>query len=138
MTAIPKKIYKTIEWYLYHYREVKEVIEMEKEDVILAADYSYSAGAVQSSGTGDRTGNAVLKMDKLKSQEAWCEVVEETMCRYKDCEIGVILDLAYMKKRRPEEIYDALYIERSTYYSRKRDIIMYAALKACEKGLIKV
>lgn len=138
MTAIPKKTYKTIEWYLYHYREVKEAIEMEKENVILAADYSYGTRMTQNTGTSDKVGNAILKLERLKRKEEWCEVVEETMRKFEDCEIGTILDLAYIKKRKPEEIYDTLYIERSTYYSRKREIVMYAALKACEKGLIKV
>ncbi len=138
MAILPRKTYKKIEWHLYHYQQLKEEIKVKKEDVILAADYSYSAGAVQSGGTGDRTGNAVLKMDELKNQEAWCEVVEKTMGKYEGSELGQVLCLAYMQKRRPGEICDKLHIDRSTFYKWRKEIITYAAMRAYGKNLISV
>lgn len=138
MAILPRKTYKKIEWYLYHYRELKKEIEERKQDVILAADYSYSAGAVQSSGTGDRTGNAVLKMEELKKQEAWCEVVERTISKYEGSELGQVLCLVYLQKRRPGEICDKLHIDRSTFYKWRKEIITYAAMRAYGKNLISV
>lgn len=138
MAILPSKTYKKIEWYLYHYQELKKEIEEKKKDAILAADYSYRVGAVQSSGRSDKTGNAVLKMDELKRQEDWCEVVERTISKYEGSELGQVLYLAYWKKCQPGEICNKLHIDRSTFYKWRKEVITYAAMRAYGKNLISI
>lgn len=138
MAILPSKTYKKIEWYLYHYQELKKEIEEKKKDVILAADYSYRVGAAQSSGRSDKTGNAVLKIDELKRQEDWCEVVERTISKYEGSELGQVLYLAYWKKYQPGEVCNKLHIDRSTFYKWRKEVITYAAMRAYGKNLISI
>ena len=132
MAAISRKNYKTIEWHFYHYQEVKAAAEKEREDILNAANYAAEVSGIHSTDTSDQTGKAV------RDNAAWCEVVEETVEKYKKGPIGLLINMLYVEKLGIYRICDSLCIDRSTFYNWKMEIIIYAAMKACEEKLIKV
>lgn len=138
MAAISRKNYKTIEWHFYHYQEVKAAAEEKREDILNTANYEAEASGVYSTDTSDRTGNTVIRLEAARDNAAWCEVVEETVEKYRKGPLGLLINMLYVEKLGIYRICDSLCIDRSTLYRWKKEIIIYAALKACEKKIIKI
>ena len=138
MAALSRKNYKTIEWHFYHYQEVKAAAEKEREDILNAANYAAEASGIHSTATSDQTGKAVIRLEAVRDNAAWCEVVEATVEKYKKGPIGLLINMLYVEKMSIYRICDSIGIDRSTFYNWRTEIVTYAAMKACEKKLIKV
>ncbi len=137
MAMLSRTVYKTIEWHLYNYPTLKEQITRERDDIILAADYSLKGGP-RGSGVSDTTGSTVQKLEELGRKETWCTVVEETIRKYEGGVLGVVMEQTYLRRRPAGRGMQFLYIDRSTYYKWRKEIVNYAAMKACERRLISV
>ena len=138
MAAFSRKIYKTIEWHFYHFGEVKQQAEMDREDIFGAANYAIEASGIRGTDTSDKTGNTVLRLEESQANADWCAVVEATVERYRDSPLGMLINMIYVEKQGVYRICDKMSIDRSTLYNWKEEIVTYAALKACEKNLINI
>ena len=138
MSALDRKTYKTIEWHFYHYSEVKQQAETDREEILGAASYAIEASGVRGTDTSDKTGNIVLRLEESRTNADWCAVVEATVARYRDSPLGMLINMIYVEKQGVYRICDKMSIDRSTLYNWKQEIITYAAMKACEKKLVEV
>lgn len=138
MAAFSRKIYKTIEWHFYHYSEVKQQAERDREEILAAASYAIETSGVRGTDTSDKTGNTVLRLEESRANAEWCAVVEATIERYRDSPLGMLINMIYVEKLGIYRICDRMSVDRSTLYNWKEEIVTYAALKACEKNLINI
>lgn len=68
----------------------------------------------------------------------WEPVIRNTINFFKNTPKGWLMNMLYIEKQTPEKIQVVLHISQSAFYLWKAEIIYYAALVACSKGLIAV
>ena len=69
---------------------------------------------------------------------AWEGVVSNTYAHFADSPKGELMQLVFKQGRREGQVCEALLLERSTYFSWKREVVLYAAMLALEGGLISL
>ena len=139
---IPTDVCKKIERYLFSSFEMKEQLQIEIEDATYGVNSKHlgeETGGGMSNGYSSRTEDAALKIIDIKeSEEAkWCALIDEIIKEFKNTEFEKIIDLTFNKQYRIPKIVRLLSMDRSTYYNKRNDIVIYVALRASEKGLLK-
>jgi len=142
LMIIPQEVCKKIERYLFNSFEVKEQLQIEIEDATFGVKSRHlgeETGGGMSNGYSSKTEDAALKIIEIKESEdaKWCELIEEILNELKNTEFEKVVDLTFNKQYRIPKIVRLLNMDRSTYYNKRNDIVMYVALKASEKGLLK-
>lgn len=140
---IPTNVCKKIERYLFNSFEVKEQLQIEIEDATFGVKSRHlgeETGGGMSNAYSSRTEDAALKIIDIKeSEEAkWCALVDEIIKEFMSTEFEQIIDLTFNKQYRIPKIVRLLNMDRSTYYNKRNDIVTYVALKASERGLLKI
>lgn len=138
---LDKHTYKKIEKRLYEYDDLKEEIEIEEENIIYGSKNGTCDGGMGNAiakSTEQRALKLIESNKRNEQDKAWIEVIDEVVGKFKDTEHEKIIDLQYRKQLRIQKILNSLHIEKSTYYDKKNDIIIYTALKAAEKGILKI
>lgn len=136
---LEKDIIRKIEYYFYNYEQEHEQLEILTEDIIYGVQTGFVEGS-RGNAISNKTANSALElMDKKNiEKEQWLDVVSKTINRFKNTEYEGIFNLTYKEQYRLPKILRVLAIEKSCYYDKRNDIILYAAFKATEKGLIIV
>lgn len=136
---LEKDIIRRIEYYFYNYEQEHEQLEILTEDIIYGVQVGFVDGS-RGTAISNKTANSAIElMDKKNvEKEKWIEVVSDTINRFKDTEYEGIFNLTYKEQYRLPKILRVLAMEKSCYYNYRNDIILYAAFKATEKGLIKI
>jgi RinA family phage transcriptional activator len=137
---LDKALCKKIEYYLCNYEIEHEQLEIIEEDVI----WGCKTGVVQGGSNNDissKTEKSAMKLLELEKRQAkdkqWLEVIESVLHRFKGTEYENLIEFTYKQQYRLPKILRLMNMEKTAYYDKRNDIIMYAALKATEKGLIK-
>lgn len=124
---------------MYNYESENEQLEIATEDIIFGCKSGYVNGSKCNAITS-KTENSALKLIEEKKQQnrKWLEVIEATLDRFIDTEYYDLILYTYKEQYKLPKILRLMALEKSAYYDRKNDVIYYVALKAIEKGLIKV
>jgi len=140
MGVLDRKTYKKIEYYLYHFFEIRREVEQEKQDIIEAGSRDLTEWGGGISYHSDPTANRAIKLTRpdLVEKEKWLKVIEGTIQHFQGTEKGRLLQKKYFDELGERHICQELHIERATYYNWRNEIVFYTALLAAQKGLIKV
>ena len=136
---LSRKIIKAIEYHFYNYElEKKKLREITKE-IVEASSYALDLSGIHGTGISDPTARrAELTEKKCHELRSWIKVVEATVKYFENDPRGELAKRVYFKKESAAFIQNRLYISERTFYTWKADVINYAALKACEAGLVRV
>jgi hypothetical protein len=132
---LDKNVYKKIEYYLYNYEMEHEQLELVEDDIILGVKTGFIDGG-RSNQVSSKTENSALKLIENRKDYEWLDVIQATLTRFKGTEHEAVISLTYKEQYKLPKILRLMNLERTAYYDRKNDVIMYAALKATERGLI--
>jgi len=137
---LERRIYKKIEYYLYHYHQIRREIEQEKQDIIETGGRDLTEWGGGISYHSDPTATRAIKLTRpeLLEKEKWLKVIEGTIQHFQGTEKGRLLQKKYFDELRERHICQELHIERATYYNWRNEIVFYTALLAAQEGLIKV
>jgi hypothetical protein len=140
MGVLDRKIYRMIEYHLYHYFQIRQELEQEKWDIIESGGrdiIEYGGGISYHS---DPTALKVVRLTKpeIIEKEKWLKIIEKTIQHFEGTEKGRLLQKKYFDQLGEKHICRELYIERATYYNWRNEIVLYTALLAVQEGLIKV
>lgn len=140
MGVLDRKTYRKIEYYLYHYFEIRREVEQEKEDIIEAGGRDIVEWGGGISYHSDPTASKAIKLARpdLVEKEKWLKVIEGTIQHFQGTEKGRLLQKKYFDELGERHICQELHIERATYYNWRNEIVFYTALLAAQEGLIKV
>lgn len=136
---LEKDIIKKIEYYFYNYEQEYEQLEILTEDIIYGVQMGFIEGG-KSNAIRSKTENSALELmdQKHEETEKWLKVVEETKARFKDTEYEGVFNLTYKEQYRLPKILRMLAMEKSCYYDKRNDIILYAAFRALEKRVLSM
>jgi len=137
---LERRIYKKIEYYLYHYFQIRREVEQEKEDIIESGGRDIVEWGGGISYHSDPTASKAVRLTKpeIIEKEKWLKIIEKTIQHFESTEKGRLLQKKYFDELGEKHICEELYIERATYYNWRNEIVLYAALLAAQEGLIKV
>ncbi|EMT38143.1 Protein of unknown function (DUF1492) [Thermoanaerobacter thermohydrosulfuricus WC1] len=140
MVVLERRIYKKIEYYLYHYHQIRREVEQEKQDIIEAGGRDIVEWGGGVSYHSDPTASKAVKLARpdLIEKEKWLKVIEDTIQHFQGTEKGRLLQKKYFDQLGERHICQELHIERATYYNWRNEIVLYTALLAVQEGLIKV
>lgn len=139
MAILSRETIKEIESHFYGYQIDRQWVEERKQEIAESIDYSHQLAKAANSSPADTTYIHAVEIDKNVGQlQKWIRVVDETIKKFKDTPHMQLMTMLYTERQGEVKICSALYIERRTFYSWKENIIQYAAMKACEYGLISV
>jgi len=140
MGVLDRKTYRKIEYYLYHYFEIRREVEQEKEDIIEAGGRDIVEWGGGISYHSDPTASKAIKLVRpdIVEKEKWLKVIEGTIQHFQGTEKGRLLQKKYFDQLGERHICQELHIERATYYNWRNEIVLYAALLAVQEGLLKV
>jgi len=140
MGVLDRRIYKNIEYYLYHYHQIRREIEQEKQDIIETGGRDLTEWGGGISYHSDPTATRAIKLTRpeLVEKEKWLKVVEGTIQHFQGTDKGKLLQKKYFDELGEKHICQELFIDRSTYYNWRNEIVLYTALLAAQYGLIKL
>ena len=139
MAILSREIIKEIESHFYGYQIDRRWVEERKQEIAESIDYSQQLAKAANSSPADTTYIHAVEIDKNVGQlQKWIRVVDETIKKFKDTPHMQLMTMLYTERQGEVKICDALYIDRSTLYRWKDQILTYAAMKACGAGLIEV
>lgn len=139
MGVLDRKTYRKIEYYLYHYHQIRREVEQEKQDIIEAGGRDILEWGGGISYHSDPTASRAIKLTnpELLEKEKWLKVIEGTIQHFQGTEKGRLLQKKYFDQLGERHICRELHIERTTYYRWREEIGLYTALLATQYGLIK-
>lgn len=137
---LDRKIYRMIEYHLYHYFQIRQELEQEKWDIIESGGrdiIEYGGGISYHS---DPTASKAVKLTRpdLVEKEKWLKVIEGTIQHFQGTEKGRLLQKKYFDQLGERHVCEELHIERTTYYRWREEIVVYTAMLAIQEGLIKI
>lgn len=136
---LEKDIIRQIEYYFYNYEQEHEQLEILTEDIIYGVQTGFVDGS-RGNAISNKTENSAMELMEKKNveKERWLDVVKETIEKFKNTEYEGVFNLTYKEQYKLPKILRLLAREKSGYYDMKNEIILYAAFKAVEKGLITI
>lgn len=145
MGVLSRRVYKHIEWRLYHYHELRrQALELaaQREDILHRGPMPPTPGAGGVAYKSDPTANKAVQLVRLEQKqvdaEQWVSVIERTISKYAGSHKGRLLELKYFADMSEQYICETLNIERTTYYAWRNELVTYTALVAAQQGLIRV
>jgi len=140
MGVLDRKTYRRIEYYLYHYFQIRREVEQEKEDIIESGGRNIVEWGGGISYHSDPTANKAIKLTRpdLIEKEKWLKVIEDTIQHFQGTEKGRLLQKKYFDQLGERHVCEELHIERTTYYRWREEIVIYIAMLAIQEGLIKI
>lgn len=139
MRYLERSKIKEIEYHLYNSNRERQELERIRDETACRSDYSMSVVYVKASGGSDPVAQSVVLLERRTQKlKKWLELVDAVREKLKGTPQLTFLTMVYVEKLSEVQICDRLFIERRTYYNWKSEILLYAAMKACEMGLITV
>ena len=137
--VLSKKIIFEIEWQLKRYKQLKEIVEDEKMDIILSSNKNFDNFYSKTGGIyTDETGSKAIKIcNSVSNEEKWVRIIEQAVNFFAGTGIDLFIVKKYFEKKSFEEVRKELNIERTTFYKWRQDIITYICLKAIQENLIR-
>lgn len=135
-----RKIYKRIEWHLYHYFDLRREVKEYREKILESSTPLFGEIGGGQSHHSDPTALKAIKLTKpeILEKEKWVEIVEKTIQKFKDTEKGKLIQLQYFDEEGPNYIQEVLHIERRTYFMWRNEIVLYMTLLAQKYNIIDI
>lgn len=139
---LSQEVCRKIERYLFNSFETKEQLQIKMEDAIHGVKSRHlgeETGGGMSNGYSSKTEGAALKLIEIEESEdaKWCKLIDSVIKEFENTEYQEVIELTFNKQYRIPKIVRLLNMDRSTYYNKRNDVVIYTALKASEKGLLK-
>lgn len=135
--VISKEVCRLIESHFYNHEQEKKELQRRKIEIAEEIVHALDATGIRGSMTSDPTFHKARKIEKETALlQAWVEVVQDTIDHFKGTENEQFIHDVYNERTRYTQAEWKLFMSRRTFYNRREKVILYAALKACEKSLI--
>lgn len=136
---LSKDIQGDIESHFYGYRTERLELERLKMEIAEGADFSIEPTGVRGGNISNPTHNKAMRIEKeTKLLQQWINVVESTINKFRHTPHIQLMTMTYTESVTTGKVCEDLFIDKSTYSRWREDILSYAAMKACEFGLISV
>lgn len=137
---IDRSIVKQIEYHLYNHEADIESYSELVDSIANCSSYELDPTGIRSTGgSHDKVGELAIRIEhKGEKLKKWIDVVNKTKAHFANTSYLELIDMVYNKRYSSMKIQDLLYISESTFFYWKENVILYAALKASEYGLISV
>ena len=136
---LDRSIIKEIERHFFNWQQERLELEDAAKAVAERSDYGFDASGVRGSEVSDPVLRGVIELDeRTRVLKAWTGVVEAVRNKFKGTQYLQLMTMVYAEKASPVKVQNEMFIGESTYYEWKKDILIYAALKACEAGVLRV
>lgn len=139
LSILDSHTYRTIEYYLYNYHELKKEVEEKRKSIMLGGSSEIKDWSDNIS-LSDPTANKVIQLFKndITITESWLSVIDKTYEYFEGTHKEKLIELRYFKGMDEQPICRVLYISRATYYNWRNEIIFYTALLAQKYDLIDI
>ena len=140
MSIIGGKNYKEIEYYLYNYHKIRRDVKLKREAIIEEGRKNIDEHGGGISFHSDPTAGRAIRLckDDIVKCEKWIECIESTIEKFRGTKKGHLLQKNYFDELSVKQICKELDIGRSTFFDWKNEVVLYMALLAAQKGLIKI
>lgn len=139
MRLIDRKTMKEIESHFYGWQYERLEIEQRTREIAESMDYGHR---LAKAANGRVTDPVVWKSAKIERAvgrlKKWVAVVDATRKKFAGTPYAEFMTMVYVERQPPLKVQAEMYIGESTYYTWKEHVLQYAAMKACERGLIEV
>ncbi len=137
--VLSKKETGMIVFYLGNRQQQKNWIADRVTEIAESADYSKRLAKSASYGLADPVAAKAQKIEaELERPRKWMLVADATWEKFKGTPHGELMELLFEKKSDISQICAKLNIVRRSLYWWREDILYYAAMKACEYGVLSV
>ncbi len=137
--VISKEVCRLIESHFYNHEQEKKELQRRKIEIAEEIVHTPDPTGIRGSGTSDPTFHKAKKIEKETAfLQAWVEVVQATIAHFKGTEYERFIHDVYNERTRYTQAEWKLFMSQKTFYNRREKVILYAALKACEKGLVVI
>lgn len=137
--VISKEVCQLIESHFFNHEQEKKELQRRKIEIAEEIVHVLDPTGIRGSGTSDPTFHKTKKIEKETALlQAWVEVVQATIDHFKGTEYEQFIHDVYNERTRYTQAEWKLFMSRRTFYNRREKIILYAAMKACEKNLISI
>lgn len=144
MASIPSSIYKTIEWAFFNYEGLKQAVQEYENETIDGLKQSMTpSNMIRGAGRySDRTALSAIELAEdgtwdIRRYRRWINVVEAVTDFYSGTRYGQLIRLYYGERLLDEKVCSKLYVERSTFYSMKREVISTSWRVGIECGVLE-
>ena len=136
---IDKQTFKKIEYYLYNSDRLKREIEQTRKQLIEAGNPEMVGGINGISYHSDPTAGKAIKLstNRIIEYEKWIKVVEQVRGKYQDTDKAKFIELKYGKGLSEKEVCKQLFISRTTFFTWRKEIVLYTGLVALQNGVLK-
>jgi hypothetical protein len=136
---IDKQTFKKIEYYLYNSDRLKQAIEQARTQLIEAGNPEMAGGI---NGIGYHSDPTAVKAIKLSTNRIteygkWIKAVEQVKGKYRDTDKAKFIKLKYDKGLSEKEVCKQLFISRTTFFTWRKEIVLYTGLVALQNGVLK-
>lgn len=137
--VISKEVCRLIESHFYNHEQEKKELQRRKIEIAEEIVHALDATGIRGSMTSDPTFHKAKKIEKETALlQAWVEVVQATIDHFKGTEYERFIHDVYNERTRYTQAERKMFVCRASFYNYREDVILYAALKACEKNLVSV
>ena len=144
MAVVPDVMMKKVEWHLAHAEAEAEKLRRELKELEREVTDLHSPGTEprRGSGVSDPTARAAQRLasarERLENSERWGAVVLRTRAHFEGAPEGVVFDLTYAQHMTQQDAAELLGVDRQTVRRHRETIVVFAALIAAERGLIRM
>ncbi len=136
---IDRKLKNRIESHFYNNQKERARLDELKAGIAESQDYSFPQAMSKNRETPDPTARkAIIIEEETKELAGWVKLVDYVVKKFAGTLYEEFIAMVYTEKLPRLRVQYNLCISYTTYYEKREDIILYAALKACEFGLISV
>lgn len=136
---LSRKLIKKIEGHFYRSQEERYLLDAMVREIAEQICTRLDESGVKTRNFSDTTASKAVQIEKQADElKKWVEVVKKTYERFRDTPYAQLMNMIYIEKASPVKVQCSLFISEATFFKWKADIMMYAAMKACEYGLICV
>ena len=137
---LDKRTFKKIEYYLYNADKLKREIEQVRKELIEAGKLEMAGGINGIGYHSDPTAVKAIKLstNRIAEYEKWIKTVEQVRKKYQGTDKAMFLELKYGKGLSEKEACRRLFISRTTFFTWRKEIVLYAGFIAFQNGVLKL
>ena len=130
---LSRKLIKKIEGHFYQNQEERQLLDTMVQEIAEQICTRLDETGVKTRNFADTTANKAARIEREANQlKKWIQVVKKTYERFLGTPYAQLMRMVYEDKESPTKVQCSLFISEATFFKWKADIILYAALKACE------